>query len=181
MDKKTLERLRYPIGKFQVPEYITSDLLEEWIITLEQYPARLKVLVNLLSKSQLDTPYRPNGWTVRQLIHHLSDSHQHSYIRFKWALTENKPVIKSYNENLWAEPHDSKKAPISMSLEHLKAVHSKLVYLLKGLDETEWSKRFIHPETNKEVSLKLNVGIYAWHSNHHYAHIENLLKRNGWI
>ncbi|WP_242206314.1 YfiT family bacillithiol transferase [Aestuariivivens insulae] len=181
MENQELEQLRYPIGRFERPDTITKAQIEAWIKVLEQFPLRLEALVKPLSKAQLDTPYRPGGWTVRQVVHHLSDSHHHSYTRFKWALTEDKPVIKAYNEANWAELHDSKTALIPMSLEHLKALHYKLVYLLKGLSEAQWNKSFIHPETNSEVPLKLNVGIYAWHSNHHYAHIENLLKRNGWI
>lgn len=113
-------------------------------------------------------------------MHHLADSHLHSYIRFKWTLTENQPVIKAYEEKEWAELPDSKTAPIEMSLDYLKGIHSRLVYLLKSLSIDDLNKSFIHPETNKEVILKHNIGIYAWHSNHHYAHIENLLKRKGW-
>ena len=181
MDNQELQQLRYPIGKFQAPDQITPELLAQWIDTLEQFPIRLEAMVKFLSKEQLDTPYRPEGWTIRQVVHHVSDSHHHSYTRFKWALTEDKPIIKAYNQALWAELHDTKTAPIPMSIEHLKAVHYKLVYLLKGLSEDEWNRSFIHPESNSEVPLRLNVGIYAWHCNHHYAHIENLLKRNGWI
>ncbi len=181
MTDQELQKLRYPIGEFDCPKTITQDHIKNWIAVLETFPIRFEALVKHLTKEQLDTPYRPNGWTVRQLVHHLSDSHHHSYIRFKWALTENNPVIKAYNEKLWAELNDSKYSPIQMSLEHLKAVHYKLVYLLKSLSETNLNKHFIHPETNSDVLLKKNIGIYAWHSNHHYAHIENLLKRNNWL
>lgn len=180
MTNKDLELLRYPIGKFQAPETISTNQIKEWITVLEQFPLRLEALVKYLTKEQLDTQYRPDGWTVRQVVHHVSDSHHHSYIRFKWALTEEKPLIKAYNEADWAELTDSKTAPIQMSLEHLKAVHYKLVYLLKSLPKEDLNKSFIHPETNSEVLLKVNIGVYAWHSNHHYAHIENLLKRKGW-
>ena len=148
---------------------------------LEKFPLKLEGLVKHLSDKQLDTQYRPNGWTIRQVVHHLSDSHHHSYTRFKWALTEEKPIIKAYYEELWADLSDSKTAPITMSLNHLKAIHFKLVYLLKSLSEEELTRTFIHPETNKEVVLKENIGIYAWHCNHHYAHIENVLKLNNWI
>jgi DinB superfamily len=181
MTNNGLEILKYPIGKFDCPEHISKAHIENWISILEQFPERLEMLVKNLTDKQLDTPYRPEGWTVRQTIHHLSDSHHHSYTRFKWALTEDKPVIKAYHEDIWAELVDSKSAPIEMSLQHLKAIHFKLVYLLKGLSETDFDKVFIHPETKKDVSLKRNLGMYAWHSNHHYAHIENLLKRNNWL
>ena len=181
MKAQTLEQLKYPIGQFKCPEIITRSHIENWILVLEQFPSKLKNLVSSLSDKQLDTPYRPEGWTIRQVVHHVSDSHQHSYIRFKWALTEDKPVIKYYYEQLWAELPDAKHAPIQMSLDHLSAVHFKLVYLLKSLDEYDLKKCFIHPEANEEVMLKKNIGIYAWHSNHHYTHIENLLKREGWL
>ena len=181
MSKQVLEQLKYPIGQFKCPEIITSDHLKSWIDVLEQFPSKLRDLVKHLDDKQLDTAYRPEGWTVRQVVHHVSDSHHHSYIRFKWALTEEKPIIKYYYEQLWAELPDAKYAPIEMSLDHLEAIHYKLVYFLKSLSEDDLNKSFIHPEHNEEVVLKKNIGIYAWHSNHHYAHIENLLKREGWL
>lgn len=181
MTKQELEQLKYPIGQFDCPNEITRTHINNWIDGLEQFPQKLKTLVTTLTDEQLDTPYRPDGWTVRQVVHHVSDSHNHSYIRFKWALTEDKPVIKYYLEQFWAELPDAKFAPIKMSLDHLSAVHFKLVYLLKSLNEDDLSKSFIHPEYNEEVMLKMNIGIYAWHSNHHYAHIENLLKNRGWL
>ena len=181
MMRVDLFELQYPISKFEVPELISRDQIDDWIAVLEYFPKRLEDLVENLSDEQLDTAYRPDGWTVRQVIHHLSDSHHHSYSRFKWALTEEKPVIKAYYEEHWANLPDSKSAPIAMSIQHLKAIHFKLVYLLRNLSEEELNRSFIHPETNKEILLKHNVGMYAWHSNHHYAHIENLLKRNHWM
>jgi hypothetical protein len=181
MTVQDLQHLKYPIGTFQYSNNISEDQIASWISILEQFPKRLETLVSGLSDAQLDTPYRPEGWTVRQVVHHVSDSHHHSYIRFKWALTEDKPVIKYYHEHLWAELPDAKTAPIQMSLDHLKAVHFKLVYLLKSLNEDQLNKSFIHPEHNDEVFLKQNIGIYAWHSNHHYAHIKNLLQRKSWL
>jgi radical SAM superfamily enzyme YgiQ (UPF0313 family) len=181
MTEQELLKLKYPIGQFDCPHTISSDHIESWISILEYFPNRLENLVKDLTNDQLDTQYRPDGWTIRQVIHHLSDSHHHSYTRFKWALTEDKPVIKAYYEERWAELFDSKKAPIDMSLLHLKAIHAKLVYLLKGLSEDHLNKCFVHPETQSDVVLKKNIGIYAWHSNHHYSHIENLMKRNNWM
>lgn len=181
MDNIPLEQLKYPIGKFECPEIITEAHINDWILVLEKFPIRFEALVKHLSKEQLDTVYRSGGWTIRQVVHHVADSHHHSYTRFKWALTENKPLIKAYNEADWAALHDSKNAPIQMSLEHIKAIHYKLVYLLRGLSENDLNKSFIHPETNSEVLLSYNIGNYAWHSNHHFAHIENLLKRKGWL
>jgi radical SAM superfamily enzyme YgiQ (UPF0313 family) len=181
MTEQELLKLKYPIGQFDCPHTISSDHIESWISILEYFPNRLENLVKDLTNDQLDTQYRPDGWTIRQVIHHLSDSHHHSYTRFKWALTEDKPVIKAYYEERWAELFDSKKAPIDMSLLHLKAIHAKLVYLLKGLSEDHLNKCFVYPETQSDVVLKKNTGIYAWHSNHHYSHIENLMKRNNWM
>nr|WP_297786065.1 putative metal-dependent hydrolase [uncultured Allomuricauda sp.] len=180
MEKETLEQLRYPIGKFKIPESITKDDLQEWTAVLENLPKRLSDLVTPLTNEQLETPYRPDGWTVRQLVHHISDSHHNSYIRFKWALTEDKPLIKAYNEKAWAELFDTRTAPIQMSLDHLNAVHAKLVYLLKGLSDQDLERTFIHPDGNQETSLKENIARYAWHGTHHYTHIENLVKRKGW-
>ncbi len=181
MTEEQLEKLKYPIGQFECPTNITKQHIENWISVLENFPNRIENLVKDLTDSQLDTVYRPDGWTVRQVVHHISDSHHHSYNRFKWALTEDKPLIKAYFEDRWAELIDSKTAPIGMSINHIKAIHFKLVYLLKTLSQDDLNKSFIHPETNSEVLLSYNIGNYAWHSNHHYAHIENLLKRNHWI
>ena len=180
MEKETLEKLRYPIGKYEIPDPITDKHLEEWISILENLPQRLSTLVEPLSEAQLETPYRPGGWTVRQVIHHVSDSHHHSYIRFKWALTEDNPTIKPYLQSGWAELFDSRTAPIQMSLDHLKVVHHKLVYLLRGLSREQLQRKFTHPEDNSETSLLENIGRYVWHGNHHFAHINNLIHREGW-
>lgn len=181
MEKDNLEALRYPIGQFVVPEEITEALIEEWIGHLEQLPVRLKTQVGNLSDAHLDTPYRPGGWTVRQVVHHLSDSHHNSYTRFKWALTEDTPIIKAYDEKGWARLFDSKTAPIALSLAHLSAVHQKLVYLLRGISKEQLQRSFIHPDGNIESSLDINIGRYVWHGHHHYQHIQNLLEREGWV
>lgn len=181
MEINDVYQLQYPIGTFEIPHAISKNQIEDWVSILEYFPDRLENLVKNLTDEQLDTVYRPDGWTVRQVVHHVSDSHHHCYTRFKWALTEDNPVIKAYHEDRWAELVDSKTAPIEMSIQHLKAIHIKLVYLLKSMSEADFNKTFIHPETKKVVILKQNVGIYAWHCNHHYAHIDTLLKRNHWI
>ncbi|WP_303317411.1 putative metal-dependent hydrolase [Flavivirga abyssicola] len=177
MTEQQLEKLKYPIGKFKSPTHITKQDIESWISILEHFPNRLENLVKDLTDDQLDTVYRPGGWTVRQVVHHISDSHHHSYTRFKWALTEDKPLIKAYFEDRWAELIDSKTAPIEMSINHIKAIHFKLVYLLKTLSLDDLNTSFIHPETSSEILLSYNIGNYAWHSNHHYAHIANLLMK----
>lgn len=175
-----LEQLKYPIGKPQIPETISPIHIADWIAVIENFPQRLHDLVKNLSSAQLDTQYRPDGWTIRQVIHHVSDSHHNSYTRFKWTLTEAQPVIKAYYEDRWAELFDSKSAPIELSLHTLKALHAKWVYFLKGLSESDLEQFFIHPEGNEKVSLKENIGIYAWHCNHHYEHINQLLIRKNW-
>lgn len=180
MDEPALEHLKYPIGKPTIPNPITSGHIREWITVLEDFPDQLVKLVIDFSTEQLNTPYRPEGWTVRQVVHHLSDSHYNAYIRFKLALTEVKPIIKPYHEDRWASLNDSKYAPIQLSLNALSSLHAKWVYFLKHLSANELQHTFIHPATNKEISLAENIGIYAWHSVHHYAHINNLKTRMNW-
>nr|WP_299174503.1 putative metal-dependent hydrolase [uncultured Allomuricauda sp.] len=180
MEKDTLQQLQYPIGTYRIPENITQERLDQWIDILEHLPQRLEDMVSPLSDEQLETPYRPEGWTVRQLVHHISDSHHHSYTRFKWGLTEDNPVIKPYFEKEWSKLFDAQSAPIQMSIDHLKAVHAKLVHLLKGLSNDDLQRKFTHPDGNEETTLAENVGRYAWHGSHHFAHIENLIKRKGW-
>tara|TARA_R110002126_G_scaffold67779_1_gene171524 strand:+ start:951 stop:1487 length:537 start_codon:yes stop_codon:yes gene_type:complete len=175
-----LEKLKYPIGHFECPKDISKDDIEIWIKVLETLPERLSNLVNNFSEDQLNTPYRKDGWTVRQVIHHMADSHHHSYTRFKWALTENRPLIKVYEEKKWSELIDARTAPISLSLSYLTALHAKLVYLLTRLSSKDLKVSYIHPDGNVNVSVAENIGKYAWHSNHHFAHIENLALRQNW-
>jgi hypothetical protein len=174
-----LDSQKYPIGLFTPPDLISKEDLKIWVNALEAFPDRLAVLVSPLTETQLDTPYREEGWTVRQVVHHLSDSHHNSYMRFKWALTEDTPLIKVYNEKAWALLGDAVTGPISLSLEHLSAIHKKLVFLLRNLDAAQLKKGFRHPESGF-TTLEENVGRYAWHGNHHYAHIERLLRAKGW-
>ena len=175
-----LEKLKYPIGKFEIPKNIDKANIQNWISIIENHPKKLSKLVQNLDDNQLDTQYRPEGWTIRQVIHHLSDSHHNSYTRFKWTLTEDKPIIKVYYEERWAELFDGKTAPINLSLNNLTALHAKWVYLLKGLSNKDLDKTFIHPDGNEEITLKENIGIYAWHCEHHYEHINQLLIRKNW-
>lgn len=177
----SIEELKYPIGRAQVPDEIGAVLVDQWIQILEGFPKKLADLVENLDENQLGTPYREGGWTIRQVLHHLVDSHNNSYIRFKWTLTEDEPLIKAYYEERWAELKDSREAPAELALKALEALHAKWTWLLRSLDDEQLNRCFIHPEGNQRVSLKRNIGIYAWHSRHHYAHIENLMKRQGWI
>lgn len=181
MNSQKQEELRYPIGHFVAPGTISRAMRNDWIAELEALPTRVSDLVVPLKDEQLDTPYRPEGWTVRQLVHHISDSHHNSYLRFKWALTEENPIIKPYDEKAWADLFDSRSAPVDLSLKHLEVVHAKLVYLLRGLTEAQLRRTFVHPDGNQQSTLEVNIGRYAWHGNHHLAHIENLLKRRGWL
>jgi hypothetical protein len=176
-----LDKLKYPIGRPDIPSTITENDLLDWIIIIEEFPEKLENLVKNLSDNQLDTPYRANGWTIRQVIHHCYDSHHNSYTRFKWALTEDNPLIKAYNQARWAELADNKYAPIGLSINGLKSLHAKWVFLLKSLSNQDMQKEFIHPEGNKNLSLAANTGIYAWHCNHHFLHIYNLMKVKKWM
>jgi len=180
MSSDPIEHLKYPIGKAKIPDMITDQDIQKWISLLDSFPRKMRLITQNLSDEQLDTPYREGGWTIRQVVHHVVDSHYNSYIRFKWTLTEDKPVIKAYYEDKWADLHDYK-APIELSLAALDSLHAKWVYLLKGLSKEDLKRVFIHPETNEEVSLEKNIGIYAWHSKHHYSHIANLLMNKGWL
>lgn len=180
MNKQTLEQLKYPIGRFKKPEIISKEYLQNCISIIENFPEKLKSEVGQLTDKQLDTSYRENGWTIRQVIHHCADSHINSILRFKLALTEENPTIKPYFEDRFAELKDSRNFPIEASLQILEGTHKRWTALLKSLSEEDLQKTFIHPEHNKEFSLEENIGIYAWHCNHHLAHISNLKKRMGW-
>lgn len=173
------ESLQYPIGRFKIPRSITPSAIEHWIHEIEILPAQIGKALAGLSDSQLDTPYREGGWTVRQVVHHLADSHINSYVRFKWALTEDMPTIKAYNENTWAELTDYE-SPIEVSVALLKALHHRWVILLKSLTPEQLKLKFVHPETNAKIPLNINIALYAWHGKHHLAHIEGLKERMGW-
>lgn len=164
--------LKYPIGQFNCPKTITQEQISSWIRDIEELPAEIIKLVSDFTKEQLETTYRPGGWTARQVIHHIADSHHNSYTCFKWTLTEDTPIIKVYYEERWAELLDAKTAPIELSLDCLKALHAKWVYFLKELSQQDLEKEFIHPDGNEVVSLAENIGIYAWHGKHHYEHLK---------
>lgn len=181
MATQNLESLKYPIGKLQYPEKYTKKDIEQWISTIEELPQQLENLVEDFDDLQLDTPYRPEGWTVRQVIHHLADSHLNSNIRFKWALTEDRPTIKAYHEDRWATLEDAKDADIEMSLSLIESLHRRWVYMLRSLTTEQLQRTYIHPVTQKEISLGQTIAMYAWHSKHHFAQITSLAKREDWI
>jgi len=170
--------LRYPIGKPERPDHLTDEQRREFIEAIAVTPAKLRAAVAGLTQQQLDTPYRPGGWTVRQVVHHLPDSHMNSYVRFKLALTENEPIIKPYEEGAWANLADSK-APIEPSLALLDALHQRWIALLGTMGPADWQKKFNHPE-NGPNTLDRALAIYGWHGRHHVAHITSLRERNGW-
>lgn len=175
-----MENLRYPIGRFQMPENFSKEKINHWIQEIQDAPAQYRDLVNGWTDEQLDTPYRPEGWTIRQLIHHVADSHMNSYIRFKWTLTEYEPTIKAYDEKLWAELPEAKTATVVVSLGLIESLHARWCLMLKNLSEADWKKIFIHPESGKSISLETMVALYAWHSKHHIAHIAGLKELKGW-
>jgi len=170
--------MKYPIGTFQFNDDVSSSVTNAWIKEIEDLPRLLRNAVEDLDNEQLDTAYRPGGWTVRQVIHHLADSHMNAYVRFKLTLTEDNPVIKPYDETKWAELSDYT-LPIDTSLLLLETLHKRWTNLLLSLTPTDMEKTFIHPDSGA-VSLGENIGIYAWHGRHHLAHITSLCNRKGW-
>jgi hypothetical protein len=170
---------KYPIGGFAAPETITPDDRTGAVATLAELPEQLRNAVDGLDYGQLSTPYREGGWTVRQVVHHVPESHMNSYIRFKLALTEDEPVVKPYDEAAWARLADVLSAPIEVSLGLLENLHRRWVILLEGLGENDWKRTFRHPELGP-VSLENNLALYDWHSRHHLAHVTRLRERKGW-
>lgn len=173
-----IDALRYPVGHFKAPPSNDPTTRTPLIQDLRELPERLRAAVAGLSDAQLDTPYREGGWTVRQVVHHVADSHMNSYVRFKLALTEDNPTIKPYDEAAWANLADSR-LRIGSSLDLIASLHARWVGLLEGMSETDFEKTFNHPERGKQ-SLATALGIYAWHSRHHTAHITSLRARQGW-
>ena len=173
-----MEDLRFPVGRFQPSKAITPELKKVWIQEISEAPREMRRATTGLSDTQLDTPYRPEGWTVRQVVHHVPDSHMNSFIRFKLALTEENPVIKPYDEASWAKLSDAA-ALIEPSLVLLEALHFRWTTLLTGITEDQWKRTFRHPEMG-ERTLEQTLAIYAWHGRHHVAHVTRLRDRMGW-
>jgi hypothetical protein len=172
------QRLRYPIGEFERPAEITRAHIAEWIADISLFPGEFRRIIAPLTLDQLNITYRPGGWTVRQVVHHVADSHLNSFIRFKWALTEDRPVIKAYREERWAELADYTRVDVGVSLDLLDALHDRWCALLRSLTEADLQREFVHPESGP-VTLAENIGIYAWHGRHHVAHIELTLEEDG--
>jgi hypothetical protein len=172
--------LRFPIGKFSFPQSITPAQRRQWITEIAEAPAMMRTVVAGLTPEQLDTPYRPGGWTVRQVAHHVPESHMNAYIRFKLALTENEPTVKPYNEAEWAKTPDVASTPIETSLAMLDALHDRWVRLLESLSDADCQRKFMHPDLGA-IRLEQNLALYAWHGKHHIAHISALRERMDWV
>ncbi len=170
-----MENLKYPIGKFQKPILISEKDLKTWISVIENFPNRLKSILKNLSKEQLNWVYRPNGWTIKQVVHHCADSHMNSLIRFKLALTEDLPIIKPYEEVIWAILADVDSDDLDASLKIIEGVHIRWTLLLKSFTKNEFARQFLHPSSGKIYELDEALGLYALHCNHHFAHIEQAL------
>jgi hypothetical protein len=174
-----MDDLSYPVGRFQRPASLSSTERRAGIDVIAAAPAKLRAAVRGLDDAQLDTPYRPDGWTVRQVVHHVPDSHANAFIRCKLALTEDTPTIKPYDQDAWSKLEDARSTPIETSLILLEALHDRWVRILNAMSPSDFDRKLIHPE-NGIMSLDHVVANYEWHSRHHVAHITNLRTRNGW-
>jgi hypothetical protein len=173
------EDLRHPIGRFSFQPPSTREQRQTWIAEIAAAPAQLRAAIAGLNEEQLNTPYRDGGWTVRQVIHHVPESHMNAYIRFKLALTENEPTVKPYDESAWAETADVRDTPIEVSLALLDNLHKRWVVLLRSMSDADFAKQFRHPELGV-VPLEKNLALYAWHGKHHTAHITSVRERKQW-
>ena len=171
--------LRYPIGKYS-PQPFSIMQKEKWLLDIKFLPTELEMSIQNLDAAQLLTPYRPGGWTVQQLVHHVADSHINAYTRFKLGLTEDNPTIKTYDENEWTSLADVEKIPINISFTLLHALHIRWHAAIENLSDADWQRTVFHPEQKKEISLWFLLGMYAWHGKHHTAHINKLRERMEW-
>jgi hypothetical protein len=176
MEVTELDKLRYPVGKFSAPLEYSPEDIEKWIREIEALPSQCRTEFKDFTGEMLDTSYRDEGWTARQVIHHIVDSHMNAYIRFKLTLTEDLPTIKPYREDLWAKLPDSKSASPEISLNLLEALHQRWSFLLRNMNEIEFSRSYFHPQSNKEFMLRTALALYAWHCRHHLEHIR-IVKR----
>jgi hypothetical protein len=167
-----MEHLKYPIGKFEYGKSYTAEDNAKHIALIEAFPKELRLLVSGFTPLQFNNSYRPDGWNARQIIHHIADSHLNAYIRLKLSLTEDKPVIKPYNQDLWASLPDGRNAPVDISLNIIDAVHQRWSYLLKTLNEQDLQRTYIHPEYEREFRLDELLALYAWHGRQHYEHLK---------
>ncbi len=174
-----LDALKYPIGTFNSGQDLSAEDTRRQIAVIDELPVKLTELVGKWDDDRLDTPYRPNGWTIRQLVHHLADSHMNAYVRTKLALTEDNPTISPYDEAEWAKLSDSQ-LDVAPSLVILKSLHLRWVTVLEAIPVKDLERTYFHPASNKTVSLRQVIALYAWHSEHHYQHACRLAERNSW-
>jgi uncharacterized damage-inducible protein DinB len=175
-----LEKYRYPIGRFDAKQDLNETNFARWAEVIAFFPEKIEKVVSNLSVDQLSTPYRPGGWTVAQLVHHIADSHLNSYIRFKWTMTEDNPAIKAYDQREWAKLPDARSTELSSSLMILNGVHARWTTLLNSLSHEDFQRKLSHPDWDHNLTLGLMLSLYAWHCDHHLAHITELIKREGW-
>lgn len=174
-----LENLKFPIGKFQFNPDVSFEEIQQWIATIQFLPQEIEKITQSLTIEQLNWRYRPDGWSIKQVVHHLADSHMNALIRIKLALTEDAPVIRPYEEARWAELCDGLNNDISASLKIINGVHEKWAHVLKNLSDEQWNKMYFHPQHQRLFSVKEGLGIYDWHCKHHLAHIKQALDSNG--
>ncbi|HLT34369.1 MAG TPA: putative metal-dependent hydrolase [Aquaticitalea sp.] len=179
MTAPELEKLKYPIGKFISPDSISKEQIQIWISDISKLPQSVETTIMNMSIEDLNLPYRPDGWNIKQVVHHLADSHMNAFIRFKLALTEESPIIKPYEEDKWATLDDATSDDIHNSLGLLKHLHAKWAKLLRTLTEEDFKLVYIHPEHGKRFLLEEALGMYVWHGNHHLAHIQQALQHQG--
>lgn len=180
VDEALQEKLCFPVGRFQAPEKMDRESLNLAVAILAALPARLAKALDGLEEDQLNTPYRSGGWTVRQLVHHIADSHMNAFTRVRLALTEEQPTIRPYDQDAWGKLADSATAPTAWSVQLLESLHARWVYTLQHLSAEQWDRTFVHPEQEKPISITLATFTYAWHSRHHVAHITHLRNRMDW-
>jgi hypothetical protein len=176
MQNKDLEKLKYPIGHFVPSAPISSNEISEWIDDIRVLPEKMRNHITSLDDTELSYLHRPEGWTVRQIVHHVADSHMNSFIRFKWTLTEDNPTIKTYFQEAWSGLPDASIADINMSLDLLQSLHARWCVLLDSLSPADLRRTLFHPEMNRTLDLRFMVGLYAWHGKHHVEHIKNALQ-----
>ena len=174
-----MEHFKYPIGKY-VEQPFSEKLLEDWLADIQSLPLHIENAVTNLDDFQLSAPYREGGWTLKQVVHHVADSHMNAYIRFKLALTENNPTIKPYNQDAWSKMPDTQNLPVNLSVTLLHALHRRWHEILIHITGEQWQRTVVHPEHNRQMTLWYLLGMYAWHGRHHVAHIRSLRERMGW-
>lgn len=168
------DSLRFPIGPHEKPDQVTHEMLSHYISVIETFPQKLRAAIAHLPDAELDTRYRPEGWTIRQVVHHCADSHMNSLTRLKLALTEDNPTIRPYFEERWAELADSKKLPVAPALKMIEGIHERWAYLLLSLNDADFARTFVHPDHNDMIRVDEHCALYAWHCEHHLAHITSV-------